>query len=66
MNPKDIGWEGVKSIITKNKIYVSSWTFKLYYKVNIHTISFQKPVTLWSPLKTHKRRLWTKKWFFEC
>jgi hypothetical protein len=24
MNPKDIGWEGVKSIITKNKIYVSS------------------------------------------
>jgi len=35
MDLKDIGWEGVKSIITKRKIFVSLSTFNLYYEVNI-------------------------------
>jgi hypothetical protein len=35
MDLKYIGWEGVKSIITK-KMYVSPSTFKLHYEVNTH------------------------------
>jgi hypothetical protein len=34
MDLKDIGWEGVKSIITKRKIFLNLSTFKLYYEVN--------------------------------
>jgi len=34
MDLKDIGWEVVKSIINKKKIYVNPCIFKLYYEVN--------------------------------
>jgi len=34
MDLKDIGWKGVKFIITKKKIYVNLSTFKFYYEVN--------------------------------